>query len=1195
MKTLSAAAEQAVQKPHVAPILLMEMIYFSPSQIILHLCSRAFGTRNSFDGNTYDPLIAGWSEILAGSVDPMSMATGAGECSVSILNGMPVGGKADIATLLQDYDWAFSKVTLKLIHEDALSAADAVSIFSGHVETPEAMRRDVVDLKISGKALGLRDRFPCRFVNTPDYSGADPDDVGKMIPRMLGACKRVPARAVDAGGKTTIAEDMTATVPGNNGTLELTDGSAFPTGAFQLQIDDEQINIASRSGNTLTLAAAGARGYGGTTATAHDRGAGAAEVKTHYYFMAADHAVKSIDAVYVDGVRQEITNGSNSDCRVYYGDADDDLSSYEGKAIIDFQVLPKVVKQVNLGVDEGSHAHGYTGQSTSKRYGLSYAQNCGLTGGANMYDSNDGTYATCGSFDNSDYIIIYFGETDLGTVTSRRVRVVFESWHSGSDLQLKIGSAGYKTLPASGGGTKVECWKTFAGDSWDLDVRFNYVGSDSPQLYVYEVDVEVTYIPSVQSGPASGVALTGNSSADTVIGQSITADIDGMFDRADGFFTGIPDGIIKRPPHVFAKIVMHVLNGAQGLWGYWPCHEGTGTVLHDESGREQNTTNTVGTPEWSTGNSGLSCAKIVGAGEYFYATAFTAPSSYITCSAWVKTDQAATERFFSYYAGSAGGWYLAASTTEIRFWIWDDTPTAHGASYTANIAGAWHHLAGTYDGETIRLYLDGVEVDTDTLSGQTLTDARSLLFGYSNAITTEFEEMRIYDRALSAHEILELYNNPRGANQKYIDLDEGMLHYWRFNDNSGTLAADGKGAIDLVLTGTAGTPTWTDDATRGICLDFDDSDNQTAYNPYLVARSVNPTTAVSVSLWFKVDDLATTHDIISRTNAFYMRISTGGNLTFGTYCGATWDAQGTGAGTISAGTWYHVVGTYDGTDITVVLDDGTPASSAHSAGGDMDTVSGMVCVGAWYNASNFFDGLIDEIFIFDYVLSADEITALYNETFEASTYTATGVKCAENGFELNIAIIEKPFTNDLLNDLALQCRAMQFFEAGVHHLKYLKDAPETDRHISAHRIDLESISLAYTMRAHIKNDIIGVYDRHWNEKGLKAYRAEVTAAAAASINKYGRISLEAMLDYVSESDHAQDIADWLKDLLDEPRLLITFTGDPSFLDLERGDVVQLDTDLADATLGLVAQDDQFRVVGKNYLPDFRQEISVMEI
>jgi len=93
-----------------------------------------------------------------------------------------------------------------------------------------------------------------------------------------------------------------------------------------------------------------------------------------------------------------------------------------------------------------------------------------------------------------------------------------------------------------------------------------------------------------------------------------------------------------------------------------------------------------------------------------------------------------------------------------------------GAGNTAEAAlpsvGAWHHVAGTYDGVTVRLYVDGVEVaaKATTVAAVPVT-ASNLHIGHkdtesiaSDSFSGVLDEVVLYSRALSVAEVRLLFS-----------------------------------------------------------------------------------------------------------------------------------------------------------------------------------------------------------------------------------------------------------------------------------------------------------------------------------------------------------------------------------------------------------------------------------------------------
>ena len=104
--------------------------------------------------------------------------------------------------------------------------------------------------------------------------------------------------------------------------------------------------------------------------------------------------------------------------------------------------------------------------------------------------------------------------------------------------------------------------------------------------------------------------------------------------------------------------------------------------------------------------------------------------------------------------------------------------------------GTWHHISGTYDGSTIRLYVDGVEKASGSVSGPIQTSSTPLYIGNKpfSSYSGDFfkgiiDEVRIYNRALLHQEINDTMNNE-------LPTTSGLVLYLSFDALEGSTCPD---------------------------------------------------------------------------------------------------------------------------------------------------------------------------------------------------------------------------------------------------------------------------------------------------------------------------------------------------------------------------------------------------------------------
>lgn len=122
--------------------------------------------------------------------------------------------------------------------------------------------------------------------------------------------------------------------------------------------------------------------------------------------------------------------------------------------------------------------------------------------------------------------------------------------------------------------------------------------------------------------------------------------------------------------------------------------------------------------------------------------------------------------------------------------------------------GAWHFLAATYDGTTIRLYVDGIERGNieaylDTAAGKVFV-GKDAVSGVS--ISGVIDDVRIYDVAISSNYVFELYNNGDGT----TSLGGDVLSSMSLTATNTTIAYVASNALVTVLASSASALTTND-------------------------------------------------------------------------------------------------------------------------------------------------------------------------------------------------------------------------------------------------------------------------------------------------------------------------------------------------------------------------------------------------
>jgi hypothetical protein len=210
-----------------------------------------------------------------------------------------------------------------------------------------------------------------------------------------------------------------------------------------------------------------------------------------------------------------------------------------------------------------------------------------------------------------------------------------------------------------------------------------------------------------------------------------------------------------------------------GLAGYWRFDEGSGSTTIDSSGNG-NTGTLMGGPAWTTGISG-------GALQFNGSNYVSVPNSSSLSIGGSAISFGAmyyhTSTSDGFLLGKIGSNYtygLAIDNSAQQFIVYLKTgnlrSTVKALKFPASVPNGlesyqnkWIQFFVTYDGATLRAYINGVEAANMPASGGVFTTKDNFAIGSrGDESWTKFngtiDGVRVYNRALSAQEVLTLYN-----------------------------------------------------------------------------------------------------------------------------------------------------------------------------------------------------------------------------------------------------------------------------------------------------------------------------------------------------------------------------------------------------------------------------------------------------
>ena len=329
-----------------------------------------------------------------------------------------------------------------------------------------------------------------------------------------------------------------------------------------------------------------------------------------------------------------------------------------------------------------------------------------------------------------------------------------------------------------------------AGTYYYIVLAVDAAGSKSAASNTISVTVQADTVPPAVAivGVADGSTISGTftlqaNASDNVLVAGVTFRLDGVAiaaeDASAPYSISWLTGNATNGAHVITAVARDAANNTTvsaavnvtisnsgsgvppGLVAGYSFEEGAGTTTSDASGQSNTGTLNAGVT-WST------------AGKYGKAASFNGTSGMVTVadkasldltgamtlSAWVNPSANGNWRTVMLKeAGTAlvYGLYSSDTASLPNVYIRTGATDKSAVGPSALPVNTWSHLAATYDGSNMRLYLNGTLVKTVAATGAMTASTGELRIG-GNSIWGEYfagliDEAHVYNRALSAAEV----------------------------------------------------------------------------------------------------------------------------------------------------------------------------------------------------------------------------------------------------------------------------------------------------------------------------------------------------------------------------------------------------------------------------------------------------------
>ena len=407
-----------------------------------------------------------------------------------------------------------------------------------------------------------------------------------------------------------------------------------------------------------------------------------------------------------------------------------------------------------------------------------------------------------------------------------------------------------------------------------------------------------------------------------------------------------------------------------GLVAAFSFDELAGSTAADASG-SGNSATLVGAT-WATGGKFAGAVRLNGSSSRVGVSdsSSLALTQGLTLEAWVRPSSFASSQTLIAKERPGGGfpWGIELDNGVPAAYVTAGSGAV--ARGTAALAlSSWSFVAATYDGAALRVYVNGTQVGSTSVSGLLATSTGPLSIGadlawgeYSAGL---IDNVRVYNRALSSAELQSDQTTAVAVPPATAPLPAAA---YALDETGGTSAADASGNGNTISLTSGG---WSSAGKYAGAASFDGlSSLATAAD----TPSLDATSGLTLEAWVKPNAFAAAQTILAKERA-------GGGFPWGleldngiptAYVTAATNASATATSALPANAWSFVASTYDGSTLRVYVNGSQVASSPVS--GTLATSNGTLSIGAHAAWGEHFNGLLDNVRVYTTALTAAQLS-----------------------------------------------------------------------------------------------------------------------------------------------------------------------------------------------------------------------------